>query len=188
VIVLKIPRLEEEKQNFVSSKNFKEAGRVAGELKAQKEEKDRLSIKTEENKQKISQLKETNIKFDKDLEVSIEEKDTEERELNIVRYEYLLTYKVQIEEIIDKLKTKNSNESKTFEEELEIINIEIANLNSLPFIKSKFPQINNIHKETELKEEEEVVEKLEESEFKQEASDSHIKEEKSNIQDSEVIE
>ncbi len=187
VIVLKIPRLEEEKQNFVISKNFKEAGRVAGELKAQKEEKDRLSIKTEENKQKISQLKETNLKFDKELEVSIEEKDIEERELNIVRYEYLLTYKIQIEEIIDKLKSKNSNELKTFEEELEIINIEIANLYSLPYLKARFPETNTIHKESELKEEE-VVEKVEEAEFKQEATDSLVKEERSNIQDAEVIE
>ena len=54
MIVLKIPSLEEEKQKYVISKNFKEAGKISGELKAQKEEKDKLSSKIQENKSKIS--------------------------------------------------------------------------------------------------------------------------------------
>lgn len=185
VIVLKIPRLEEEKQNFVNSKNFKEAGRVAGELKTFKEEKEKLSVKTEENKQKISLLKETNNKFDNELQVSIEEKEIEERELNFVCYEYLLTYRVIIQEIIERMKSKPTNEMNIFEEELDIINSEISKLYSLPYLKARYPENNSNVKETSLNQEEKASK--EEVELKEYVSEAHVKEEKSNIQELEVI-
>lgn len=61
-ISLKIPKLEEEKQNFVLLKNFKEAGKISNELKLLKEEKEKLTVKISDNKNKTNLMKEANLK------------------------------------------------------------------------------------------------------------------------------
>lgn len=138
VIVLKIPSLEEEKQKYVISKNFKEAGKISGELKAQKEEKDKLSSKIQENKSKISLLKDVNDRLDRELALSIEEKQKVVKELNILKYQYLLSYKHQIEEQLERVRIKGNEETKLFEEELKMVNKDILLLYENDYIRAKF--------------------------------------------------
>ena len=141
VIILKIPRLEEEKQKFVISKNFKEAGRISSELKLQREEKDKLSSKIIENKNKISMLRDVNQNFDKELLSTMEEKIKEEENLNLIKYQYLLCYRKYIDELVTKFRQgKFYEDLRLFEEELGLIDKDISLLYEKDNIRTKFPK------------------------------------------------
>jgi len=168
-ISLKIPRLEEEKQNFVLTKNFKEAGRISNEIKIQKEEKEKIQTKMTDNKHKIDNLKESSLKCDEELNHLIDQKGEEEKELNIVQYEYLLITKERLIDLIEKYKNKNNNDYIYLEEELSLFGKELKNLSELKYIKERFNVNEKIEiEETKIKEDNsyEIKVKTEEKETK----------------------
>jgi len=107
VINMKMPALEEEKKSFVSAKNFKEAGRVSNELKAFLENKTKNLSKIEENKKKINEFWLENEKEQENLEKIKEEKIMVEKEYNIIRYEYLVTYRENLGKINSEVNEKS---------------------------------------------------------------------------------
>jgi hypothetical protein len=119
---LKKPALEEEKKSFVTAKNFKDAGRVSSELKYISENKTKNITKIEENKNRILNLKSENEKCEEELLKIKEEKLSEERELSLTRYEYLLMYKDYLENTKSRFSenlTINDDEGSLIESEVK---------------------------------------------------------------------
>jgi hypothetical protein len=122
-INMRIPALEEEKKRFVSAKNFKEAGRVSNDLKTILENKTKNLTKIEENKKRILELNTDNEKAEEELIKIKEEKLINEKELNLTRYEYLITYRNNLEKMKEMIENLNFKENENFLLDEEVITI-----------------------------------------------------------------
>jgi hypothetical protein len=118
---MKIPSLEEEKKGSVALKNFKEAGRVSNELKAIIEGKKTNLTLIEENKSKINEFKIEIENINEELEKIRESRTLEEKEMNISKYDYILSYQEEIRKALQKISEQNKDEIYKLEKEVSII-------------------------------------------------------------------
>lgn len=137
---LRIPALEEEKKNYVTQKNFKEAGKISNELRTLVDNKNKNFAKIEDNKNKIIDLKVENEKINFEIEKIKENKINEEKEFNINKYEYLVKYIETVNTVEKKLTENNiNNEELIFvQEEVVFLEDELRKIESLDYIQDKF--------------------------------------------------
>ena len=129
---LKVPGLEEEKAKYVTSKNFKEAGKVSAELKKLIEGKNQILSYIEQNNEKIELLKHTKeaaqinlISVTKQLEENILEQ-------KLAKYEDLIFLRNSHIEL-----SKEDSSSTELKKALEQINSEIKELEMCEYIQDK---------------------------------------------------
>jgi hypothetical protein len=155
---LKLPGLEEEKAKYVTSKNFKEAGRVSSELKKIAESKVGLNSKIEANNTLIKKLLISKEENKESLSEITNQIENCKLKLKAANYEGLLMLKNCYSELIESTKTSdfillNNQEEYLFSinKGLEQIEREINTLEFDSYIQELY--IKNKEEEKILKEE-----------------------------------
>lgn len=150
---LKVPGLEEEKIKFVTAKNFKEAGKVSGELKKLQENKIELKNKIEENNKNMEELKVNNELAKSNINKIVIEIDENKQMLKGIHYEGLVLLKLSYQ---DSIKSSDSKSEllESLINGLKLVENEILELEKLPYIKEKYVKFREEKLRFELEEEE----------------------------------
>ena len=127
---LKIPALEEEKVKFVTSKNFKEAGRVSSELKKIAENKSLIQKKIVENNENILLLQEKNKKIIENNQSTKDEIEEIKVKILGVKYQGLLMLKDSYTNLINFSFEKGERNESLFTE-LEKYGINCKNISEV---------------------------------------------------------
>lgn len=179
---LKIPTLEEEKAKYVASKNFKEAGRVAGELKKIAEQKSQNLDRIATNKAKIIELKVQASENEVTAEAVNSEIEECEKLTDFITYENLLRYKSNLETLIQDLNSNPDSKSKSsaLTPGLNLVLEEIKSLEFKDHILKKYIMVNTPISVIEISSE---IERNEEAEPEEEAQagESKLDEVHSNL-------
>lgn len=139
---LKVPALEEEKVKYVSSKNFKEAGRVNNELKKIGELKAACIEKIRINKENIKSLNEKTEELTDAESKTTKDIETCSKEIDCITYENLKLYEGNLRILIKELSKSdlpsNKKRIESLNSGLDLVNEELMTLELLSHIQEKF--------------------------------------------------